>query len=224
MSAAETFGSPANPAPARLRVVRRALALEWFTIGWNVVEAVVAIVSGWLAGSIALVGFGLDSVIESLSGCVLLDRLGWERRAIAEGGRADPGAVERREKRALRIVGATFFVLSAYVGFESIRKLRYGDAPEVSVAGLILLALSLAVMPALAVAKIRASRQLSSAALRADAGQTLVCSLLSAITLSGIGLNAIFGWWWADPAAALAVIPWLLREGSRAWRGEGCCP
>jgi divalent metal cation (Fe/Co/Zn/Cd) transporter len=209
--------------PARAGLLHKAVRLEWFTVGWNAVEAGVAILAGWMAGSIALVGFGLDSVIESLSGLVLLGRLSWERREMDRPGGVEACALERREKRAMRIVGLTFFLLSGYVAYEAVRKLWVREVPEVTWTGLVLLLLSLAIMPALAASKIRVSRGLASGALRADAGQTIVCSVLSAITLAGLGLNAAFGWWWADPAAALAILPWLLVEGVRAWTGKSCC-
>lgn len=204
----------------RPNLLRHAIRLEAFTVGWNVLEALVAIGAGWRAGSIALVGFGLDSVIESISGVVLYGRLRHEARALADGGGLSEEEQERRERRALRIVGITFFLLAAYVSYESVGKLVRRELPGPSPIGTGLLVLSLAVMPFLAHAKFSVARALESAALRADAKETLVCSLLSAITLAGLLLNRMLGWWWADPAAALALVPWLLREGWEMVRGE----
>jgi len=206
----------------RLPFLSRAIGLEILTVGWNVVEAGVAITAGYLAGSIALVGFGLDSVIESLSGTILLWRLGWERRALRGGAVVDPEQLEAKEKRALKLVGWTFFVLAAYVAVEAARKLWSGEHPETSKVGFVLLCLSALVMPGLAWAKFRTASALKSKALRGDAKETLLCSLLSVIALAGLAGNAAFGWWWADPAAALALIPWLIKEGREMIRGE-CC-
>lgn len=206
----------------RLPLLSRAISLEVLTVGWNVVEAGVAVTAGVLAGSIALLGFGLDSVIESLSGAVLLWRLGWERRALRGGASVDPEVLEAREKRAIKLVGWTFFILAAYVSIESGRKLWLGERPETSVPGLILLGLSAVVMPGLAWAKFRAAKALGSKALRGDAKETLLCSFLSVIALAGLAGNAAFGWWWADPVAALVMVPLVVHEGREAWRGEDC--
>lgn len=184
--------------------------LEVFTILWNLGEAAVAVAAGAAAESIALIGFGIDSLIESTSGTVLLWRLRSHRRD------------ERRERTALRWVGASFLLLAGYVGFEAVRALARHEAPEASVAGIALAALSLVVMPVLARAKRRVAARLESRALRADARQTDLCTFLSAITLGGLGLNAALGWWWADPVAALAMVPIILREGVLALRGEVC--
>ncbi len=202
----------AATAPDRLR--RRGLVLAGLTITWNIVEAVVAIAAGLAAGSIALVGFGFDSMIEVLSAWVVV----WQFRAELRGGYD-----EERERRALRLIACTFFVLAGYVIVESVRDLLVtGRAADESPVGIGLAALSLVVMPTLAWAKRRTAAELASPTLRADAAETLLCSWLSATLLAGLVVNATLGWWWADPAAAV-VIAWLAaREGLEAWRGESC--
>jgi divalent metal cation (Fe/Co/Zn/Cd) transporter len=187
---------------------RRGRNLEYLTIGWNSLEAVAAIGAGVLAGSIALVGFGFDSVIESLSGGVLLWRL---------------FAGKHREKLALRLVGISFLILAAYVGFDAIKSLILREPPEASYIGIGIAALSLVVMPILARAKRKIAVSLSSRALLADSRQTDICAYLSAILLGGLLFNAIFGWWWADPVAALIMIPIIVKEGIEGLRGETCC-
>ncbi len=201
---------------ARAALLARGLRLEWFTIGWNSVEAVVAIGAGLLAGSIALVGFGLDSVIETAAGLVVLWRL---RREI---GGAHNDHVERAESAALRFVGLTFLALGAYVLYESLGKLWRQEAPAESWAGMGLAVCSLIVMPVLAVRKRTVARALGSRALAADAVETLVCAYLSFTLLVGLGLNALVGWWWADPLAALAMLPLIFKEGVEALQGESC--
>ena len=205
----------------RASLLNRALWLERLTILWNVVEAVIAIGAGWRAGSIALVGFGLDSVIETIAALALY------RRLRAEQAGATEEEAEAHERRALWIVGVTFFFLSGYVAFEAASTLWTKEPPEVSRVGIILASVSLAVMPVLAVAKHRTGKALDSRALVADAKETFVCSYLSLTLLAGLGLNALFGWWWADPVAALAMLPFVIREGweaideAREGAGEG---
>ena len=194
----------------RARHLKRGRRLEYFTLGWNMLEAGVAIGAGWLAGSIALVGFGVDSLIESTSGTILLWRL------------ASPAHGESREQLALRLVGASFFLLAAYVCFEAIKSLLAVELPKASVPGIVLAAVSLIVMPLLARAKRKVAANIASHALKADSRQTDICAYLSAILLGGLVLNALFGWWWADPVAALIMVPIILREGFEAWRGEVC--
>jgi divalent metal cation (Fe/Co/Zn/Cd) transporter len=194
----------------RSALLGRALRLERLTIGWNVAEAVVAVGAGWLAGSIALVGFGLDSVIETLAALALY------RRLRAELGGASEEEAEAHERRALWIVGVTFLLLSGYIFFEAATTLWLREPPGASWVGLSLAALSLAVMPTLAIGKHRTGKALGSRALIADAKETFVCSYLSLTLLAGLGLNALFGWWWADPVAALAMLPFLVREGKEA--------
>ena len=188
--------------------VRHGRNLEYITIGWNSLEAFVAIGAGIFAGSIALVGFGIDSVIESLSGAVLLWRL---------------FAGEHREQLALKLVGVSFLLLAAYVAFDAGKSLFFRESPEASYIGIGIAALSLIVMPILARAKRRVAVSLNSRALEADSRQTDICAYLSAILLVGLGLNALFGWWWADPLAGLIMIPIIAKEGIEALRGETCC-
>jgi divalent metal cation (Fe/Co/Zn/Cd) transporter len=199
----------------RATALRRGLRLEYLTVGWNIVEGAVAIAAAIVSGSVALLGFGVDSVVESVSGSVLIWRLGSEAH-----GRRDEEAIERIERNAERLVGASFLVLAAYVAFDATTSLLNGERPEPSVIGIALTAASIAVMLWLARAKRRAAAELGSRALAADAEQTQACWYLSVIVLAGIGLNALFGFWWADPVAALGVVVLLVREGWEAWGGE----
>ena len=195
----------------RVEQVRRGVWLEYFTIGYNSLEGLIALVAGFMAGSIALVGFGFDSVLEVTSGAALV----WRFRSDAHG--------EKREAVALRIVGACFVALAAYVGYDGVKSLIFREAPERSIPGIILAAVSLIVMPVLARAKRRVAGRIASAALTADARQTQFCTYLSAILLGGLLLNALFGWWWADPVAALVMVPIIAKEGYGALRGKTCC-
>lgn len=197
---------------ARQAQVRKGLRLEYITLSYNVIEAVVSITAGWLAGSIALVGFGVDAVIESISGSIMLWRLNLD----------DHHRREEFERRALRLIGCSFFLLAAYVGYEAAEKLWHREAPGRSIPGIVLACCSLAIMPVLSRKKRAVSRELGSGALAADAKQTLLCSYLSAILLGGLLLNAALGWWWADPVAGLVMTPLIAREGWLALRGEGC--
>jgi len=197
------------PLPQQAEAYRRqAVRLEYFTLSWNAVEAVVAIVAGALASSIALVGFGLDSVIETIAAATLLWRL--KQRGDLEAA---------AESRALRIVGATFFVLAAYVTLESVRDLWLRHEPRESLLGIGLAVVSLIVMPILGTAKRRLARRMGSRALAADGMETLLCAYLSFTLLLGLSLNAWLGWWWADPVAALAMVGFMLREGWEAFEG-----
>jgi divalent metal cation (Fe/Co/Zn/Cd) transporter len=198
----------------RDRLVRRGLWLAALTISWNVIEAVVAISAGIAAGSLALVAFGFDSVIEVLSAWVVV----WQFRGELRGGYD-----EARERKALKAIAVTFFVLAAYVAFEAGRDLLFthGEADE-STVGIILAALSLAVMPTLAIAKRRTAADLGSPTLRADAQETFLCAWLSAALLAGLALNAALGWWWADSLAALAIAGLAVKEGREAWEGDRC--
>lgn len=198
----------------RARVARHGRRLEHFTIVYNSLEGVIAVGFGVLAGSIALVGFGFDSAIEVTSGAVLL----WRLRAEMDEARR-----ERAEASSLRVVGVCFLVLAAYVGYEAGVSLWRRELPERSVPGIVLAAASLVVMPLLARAKRRVARGLDSRAMTADAKQTELCTYLSAILLGGLALNALAGWWWADPVAALVMVPLIGVEGYRALRGESCC-
>ena len=190
--------------------VRRGRRLEYFTIGWNLLEAFVSIGAGLIAGSIALIGFGIDSLIETASGVILLWRL-WE----GEKG-------EEREQISLKLVGWSLLALAAYVGFEGTKSLVMHEEPERSFPGIIIAALSLVVMPLLARAKRKVALGLSSRALVADSKQTDICAYLSSILLGGLGLNALFGWWWADPLAGLVMVPIIVSEGLESLRGETC--
>lgn len=188
---------------------RQAIRLEVLTIVWNVTEAVVALAAGFLAGSIALVGFGLDSIIETISGATLLWRL--RQRGELEA---------KAESRSLHIVGLTFFLLAAYVSYESVTDLWFRRQPRESLVGIILAGVSLLVMPLLGRAKRRVARQLGSRALAADGMETYLCSYLSFTLVLGLGLNAWLGWWWADPVAALAMVAFMVREGREALRAD----
>jgi len=193
--------------------VQRGIRLEYLTVGWNVLEGAIAIVAGSIAGSVALVGFGLDSAIESSSGAVLLWRLHAERNGEN---------IERLEKTALKLVGIGFLLLAAYVAFDSISTLLLREASRRSVVGIALSLASLLVMPLLARAKRRTASDLNSAALHADSRQTSICAYLSAILLGGLLLNAVAGWWWADPVAALVMVPIIAQEGREALKGDTC--
>ncbi len=188
--------------------IQRGRRLEYLTIGWNSLEAVVAVAAGLMAGSIALVGFGVDSVIEVSSGAILLWRL---------------FAGEHREQLALKLVGVSFLALAAYIGFEAVKSLWFHELPEESYVGIAIAALSIIVMPLLARAKRQVAANLNSRAMQADSRQTDICAYLSAILLIGLGLNALFGWWWADPIAGLIMIPIIAKEGIEALQGKTCC-
>ncbi len=188
--------------------IRRGRLLSYLTIGWNSLEGFLAIGAGILAGSIALVGFGVDSVIEVSSGAIILWRL-------ASG--------DHREKLALRLVGISFIALCVYIAFDAAKSLIYRETPETTYVGIAIAALSLVVMPLLARAKRKVAARLNSRAMHADSRQTDLCAYLSAILLGGLILNAIFGWWWADPVAALIMVPIIAKEGIAALRGETCC-
>lgn len=197
----------------RQALVRRGQRLEYATVGYNVLEGVIAIAAGVVASSVALVGFGVDSGIEVLSGLVLLWRLHSD---------ADEERRERVERTALRLVGVSFFLLAAYVAFDAARSLLLREPPDESPAGIALAAVSLVVMPLLVRAKRRVAAAIDSRALDADATQTAMCTWLSAILLGGLLLNAVAGWWWADPVAALVMVPIIAREGWEGIRGEHC--
>jgi len=198
----------------RQALAQRGKRLEYFTLVWNSLEGVIAVVAGAWAGSISLVGFGVDSFIEVTSGAALLWRMGAE---------ADAHRRERIEKVALKIVGVCFLVLAAYVTYEATTDLFRRQAPERSLPGIVLACASLVAMPLLSRAKRKVARGLGSAAMHADARQTEFCTYLSAILLGGLLLNAAFGLWWADPAAALVMVPIIAKEGLDALRGDPCC-
>jgi divalent metal cation (Fe/Co/Zn/Cd) transporter len=200
--------------PARPTVVRRGLWLNYLTLAYNTIEAIVSIAAGLVAGSVALVGFGVDSGIEVTASVAAQ----WRLRADI-----NPVRRERVERVTHRVIGACFMVLAAYVAVDSATTLWEREAPAASTVGLIILVLSVLVMPVLARAKRRVARALQSRALEADAAQTSLCAYLSVIALGGVGLNAAFGWWWADPAAALVMVPIICKEGMEGLRGEAEC-
>jgi len=201
-------------AVSRQADAQRGKRLEYFTIGWNSLEGLVAVIAGAIAGSISLVGFGIDSFIEVTSGGTLLWRMTVD---------ADVQMRERNEKLSLRIVGICFIALAVYVAYESTSDLLSRRVPEHSIPGIILACVSLVVMPLLSRAKQKVGNALGSAAMHADAKQTDFCVYLSAILLGGLVLNAAVGWWWADPAAALVMVPLILKEGLDGLKGKGCC-
>jgi divalent metal cation (Fe/Co/Zn/Cd) transporter len=205
----------ANPhiALERSDLVARGRRLEYLTIAWNAFEGVVAIASGMMAGSIALVGFGLDSVIETMSAGILL----WRLRADL-----DIHARERAERTARRLVGVCFLLLAAYVGVDSVRAVWIKAQPERSIPGILIAVAAVIVMPMLGRAKRRVAARLGSRALHADSRQADFCAYLSAILLVGLLLHALLGWWWADPVAALVMVPIIAREGWQGLRGESC--
>jgi divalent metal cation (Fe/Co/Zn/Cd) transporter len=201
----------------RPAAVQRGRRLEYFTVVWNTVEGLVAVAAGMIAGSISLVGFGIDSFIEVTSGSVLLWRMSVD---------SDVQRRKQNEKRALRIVGVCFLLLAAYIAYDSIVDLWSKRAPEHSIAGIILACVSLVVMPILSRAKRRVGGDLGSAAMHADAKQTEFCTYLSAILLGGLLLNAVFGLWWADSVAALIMVPIISKEGIEGVQGKArddCC-
>lgn len=203
-----------NNLTERARLVKRGRYLEYFSIGYNSLEGLIAIGAGVLASSIALVGFGFDSLIEVTSAAVLL----WRLHADVDVARR-----ERVEAISLRLVGVCFIVLALYVSQDSVMSLLKREAPDESLIGIILAAVSLIVMPLLVRAKRRVARSIDSSALMADSKQTELCTYLSAILLGGLLLNALLGWWWADPVAALIMVPIIAKEGIEALRGETCC-
>jgi divalent metal cation (Fe/Co/Zn/Cd) transporter len=201
-----------RPAPDRQGQVRRARQLARLGIGWHAVEAAIAVGAGFAAGSIALVGFGADSVVEAVAGLVLLWRFGGDRHSS-----------DAAERRAYRLIGISFYAIGAYVGIEAIIQLFSGSHPGVSWIGIGLAAVALMTMPPLAIAKGRVAARLGSAAARAEGRQSMLCAYLSAALLLGLGANALLGWWWADPATALVIAAVAVREGRDSWLGEGCC-
>lgn len=208
---------PLRTPASRARTLVHALRLEYLTVSWNVIEGVVAITAALAAGSVALLAFGIDSFVECASGGVLIWRLRAERSA------KDATAVERLDRRAHQLVGYSLFVLAAWVLFDASKALYTQERPEASVVGLVLLILSIGAMYWLAKAKRRAAAALKSRALQADSFQTSACFWLSVVGLVGIGLNAAFGLWWADPIAAFGIAALLVKEGRQGLRGESCC-
>jgi divalent metal cation (Fe/Co/Zn/Cd) transporter len=196
----------------RGRWVRRARLLAWIGVGWHGIEAAVAIVAGIVAGSVALVGFGADSLIEAGAGAIVLWRFAAARASS-----------EDAEVRAQKLIAVSFYVLATYIAVEAARTLAGGHHPETSWVGIGLSIVTLATMPPLAKAKARVAERLGSCAGKSESRQTLLCAYLSAALLLGLGLNALAGWWWADPITALVIAGVAVREGREAWRGESCC-
>lgn len=195
--------------PVAKNLRRRAVALAWLTVAWNTVEAVVSIAAGWAAGSLVLIGFGLDSTIEVASAAVII----WQFSGLSH----------QREQQALRLIALSFFALAGYVTVQAALDVLAGAEAEPSTIGVVLAVVSLIVMPMLAMAKRSAGEQLGSATVAADSQQTWLCAYLSVVMLIGLLLNATLGWWWADPLAALVIAALAVREGRQAWRGDNCC-
>lgn len=209
--------STVEASKSRPPLLRWALVLAAATVLWNVVEGLVAVAAGTWAGSVALLGFGIDSFVETASGAVV----GW--RLLAELRVQSLDRAEQVERRASRIAGGLLLALAVYILIDAGRRLTgFGQQPGESMVGIVLTAISLVGMPLLGWAKLRAARRLGSGALRADAYETITCAWLSLTTLAGLLLNATVGWWWADPIAALVMVPLIVREGWEAWKGE-CC-
>ena len=196
----------------RDHLVKRAKFLAWLGVGWHGIEAAIAIGAGIVAGSIALIGFGADSLIESVAGFVLLWRFGASRASS-----------ESAERRAQKLIALSFYLLAAYVGFESVRSLLTGDRPDVSWVGIGLSIVTLISMPPLAIAKAHLGEKLGSSATKSEGQQNMLCAYLSAALLVGLGANALFGLWWADPITALIIAGVAVKEGRESWRGESCC-
>jgi len=195
----------------RKSLVRQAKLLAWLGIAWHGIEATIAVLAGIAAGSIALIGFGADSLVESFAGFVVIWRFAETRASSTEA-----------ESRAQRLIGAAFWLIAVYVAIEAIRSLIGGDHPESSYVGIALAAVTLATMPMLAAAKARVGERLGSSATKSEGRQNLLCAYLSAGLLVGLGANALLGWWWADPVTALAIAAVAVNEGREAWRGEAC--
>lgn len=199
-----------------LRLHNKALSLSYFTVGYNILEGLVSIFAGLLGGSIALVGFGLDSFVESLSGSVMI----WRFR---KHGKISVEEEEEVEKKAIRLVAYTFFIMGAYVLYESIKKLYFNEIPKPSLLGIIIAIVSLIVMPVLFYMKYRTGKSINSRSLIADSKQTLACVFLSVALLIGLGLNYLFGLWQADPVVGLVIVIFLIKEGYNTLKEEKLC-
>jgi len=198
------------------RLHKKALFLSYFTVGYNILEGVVSIIAGVLAGSIALVGFGLDSFVESLSGGVMIWR-------FTQHGKISEEEEERIEKKAVKLVGYTFFILGIYVLYESLKKLYFREIPDPSLLGIIIAIVSLIVMPVLFLMKYRTGKAIGSRSLVADSKETLACMFLSGALLIGLGLNYLFGLWQADPVVGLIIVVFLFKEGHFTLKDEELC-
>lgn len=193
------------------KLYKKGLHLEYFTVGYNIIEAVISIIFGSIANSIALVGFGLDSIVESLSGFVLIWRLAQHKKISKE-------EEERIEKKAIKFVATTFFILGLYVLFQSVKKLMLEEIPDPSLPGIIIATVSIIIMPILTLQKYRTGKQINSKALIADSKETLACAFLSVTLLLGLGLNYLFGFWQADPIVGLIIVIFLFKEGLEGWK------
>ena len=210
----------AVPDTTRGAALRRALALEYLTVSWNLVEGVIAIAAATAASSVALLAFGIDSFVECTSGAVMI----WRLRAEHNARKAEPAHIEAIERKAQKLVAVSLFLLAAYVCFDAATSLWSCEKPEFSTVGVVLTSVSLAVMLFLARAKRRAAVALGSRALEADAFQTTACWWLSLAALVGVTLNGALGWWWADPIAAFVIAGLVVKEGKEAWEGDhDCC-
>ncbi len=207
----------ADTAMTRVGDLRQGLRLEYFTVGWNLVEGVVAVAAALAAGSVALLGFGVDSFVECASGIVLIWRLLAERRCTG------PESLHQLERRAQVLVAVSLAGLAVFIVADAIQTLARAERPDASLVGILVTAVSLFVMRWLAGAKRDVATRLNSRAMQADAVQTTACWWLSLMALIGVGLNTTVGWWWADPVAALVITVLLVREAREAWRGEDCC-
>jgi divalent metal cation (Fe/Co/Zn/Cd) transporter len=199
-------------ADEREKLVYRAKLLAWVGIGWHGIEAVIAVAGGIVAGSIALIGFGADSLIESVAGLILIWRFAASRSASEEA-----------ERRAQKLIALSFYLLAAYVGIESVRSLFTGERPDPSWVGIGLSVVTLLTMPPLAIAKARIGEKLGSSATKSEGQQNMLCAYLSVALLIGLGANALFGLWWADPVTALIIAGVAVKEGLESWWGESCC-
>ena len=199
-------------AAERQKLVHRAKLLAWLGVGWHGIEAAIAVGAGIVAGSISLIGFGADSLIEAVAGIILL----WRFAASRASG-------EDAERRAQKLIGLSFYLIAAYVGFEALRSLLVGDRPEASWIGIGFSIVTLLTMPPLAVAKARIGERLGSASTKSEGRQNILCAYLSAALLVGLGANALFGLWWADPVTALLIAGVAVKEGRETWQGESCC-
>ena len=206
------FEPAGTPAPERDRLIRRVKLLSWASLAWMSVEGAVAIIAGLVAGSVALVGFGLDSVIEGFASVVIIWRFTGARKLS-----------DAAEVRAQKLVAVQFFVLAPYVGFESVRALAGAEHPEASWVGIALAAGSVVIMPYLGIAKQRLADALGSAATKGEGRQNMLCAYLAGALLIGLLANALVGAWWLDPIVGLLIAGVAVKEGSEAWRGEGCC-
>jgi divalent metal cation (Fe/Co/Zn/Cd) transporter len=206
--------APSQPAPREDRgpLVRRAKQLAWWGVGWHAVEATVAIAAGLAASSVALVGFGADSLVESGAGFIVVWRFAASRASS-----------EHAERRAQKLIAASFYVIALYVGVQAVRSLVAGHEPDASWVGITLAVVTLATMPPLAIAKGRLGDRLGSSATKSEGRQNMLCAYLSAALLVGLLANAVLGWWWADPATALVIAGVAFKEGRGAWAGDSCC-